>query len=106
MKTQESGRIEQLKKYYKEYINLVYQEQALRRQIPVNFLRSETLVKGFNEYGNLVAIYDGYENTVTVEWDEANKKILRVYDGEERRSGSTMETTACLPRSRMPAEGG
>ena len=84
LEEQNDARIEQLKKYYKEYVNLVYQEQALRRQIPVNFLRSETLVKGFNEYGNLVAIYDGYENTVTVEWDEANQKILRVYDGEEK----------------------
>ena len=72
------------KKYYKEYVNLQYQADMYVRQTPINYLTDGKIYKGFNEEGNLVAVFDKYDNTMTIEYDE-DGKIVRVYDGEEKQ---------------------
>ena len=71
------------KKYYKEYVNLKYQAEMYKRQTPVNYLTDGKIYKGFNEAGNLVMIFDKYDNTLTIEYDE-DAKIKRLYDGENK----------------------
>lgn len=68
--------------YYKEYLNLNNKLKILKRQKPVNYLTDGKIVKGFNNDGRLVAIFDKYENTITIEYDESDK-IVAVYDGED-----------------------
>ena len=34
----------------------------MKRQMSVNYLTDGTIIKGYNEEGNLVAVYDNYEN--------------------------------------------
>lgn len=70
--------------YYKEYINLQFQLTQLKRQIPVNYLTNGEIIKGFNEEGNLVAIYDNYNNCFIIEYDEKGK-IIRVLDDQDRK---------------------
>lgn len=77
-------REEQFKQYAKEYLNLQYQCEQLKRQAPVHFLTDGKIYKGFNESGQLVAIYDGYDNTLMIEYDDTDK-IVRVYDGENEQ---------------------
>ena len=70
-----------IQKYYKEYVNLSYQLKQYKKQIPVSYLTDGSVYKGFNEDGQLVAIYDGYNNTISVIYDDEDK-ITTVYDGE------------------------
>lgn len=56
----------------------------LVRQMPVNYLTDGKIIKGFNEEGRLVAIFDNYENVMTIEYDESGK-IVGVYDGENKQ---------------------
>ena len=76
--------VEQVREYYKEYLNLDDQARRFNRQLPVSYLTDGEIIKGFNEAGWLVAILDNYENVMTVEYDEAGK-ILSVYDGEDKQ---------------------
>ena len=76
--------VEQVKQYYKEYVNLKNQLDQLNRQAPVNYLTDGKIIKGFNEEGRLVAIFDKYENVMTIEYDESGK-IVGVYDGEDKQ---------------------
>ena len=75
---------QQIEEYYKEYINLKYQHDQLILQTPVNYIMDGTIIKGFNEDGRLVAIFDKYENTMSIEYDEEGK-IVNVYDGENKQ---------------------
>lgn len=75
---------EQIEKYYKEYVNLDNQLKQLTRQMPVNYLTDGALIKGFNEDGQLVAIFDNYDNIMTIDYDESGK-IVSVYDGENKQ---------------------
>ncbi len=71
-----------LKRYYKEYVNK-QDELALRKKYaPVNYLTDGSIIKGYNEYGDLVAIADGYQNTLMIERDKSNR-IKRIYDDKD-----------------------
>ena len=76
--------LDQIKDYYKEYVNFTNQLENYQRQTPVNYLTDGKIVKGFNKDGNLVAIFDKYENTIKIEYDK-NNRILNVYEGEEKQ---------------------
>lgn len=75
---------EQAERYFREYISTDHQLAQLKRQLPVNYLTDGTIYKGFNEKGKLVAVFDKYENMLTVEYDESGK-ITAVYDGEDKQ---------------------
>ena len=75
---------EQIKIIYKEYLNIKYQNELFVRQLPVNYLTDGTIYKGFNEDGDLVAVFDKYENMILVEYDESGK-ITAVYDGDDKQ---------------------
>ena len=83
---EQSDNAEQLDKYYKEYTNLVHKREKMLRQLPVNYITDaeKSIMKGFNEDGDLVAIFDKYENMMTIEYDEVGK-IVAVYDGEDKQ---------------------
>ena len=61
-----------------------YQLKQYDRQMPVNYLTDDKIVKGYNAEGRLVAILDNYENVMTIEYDE-DGKIQSVYDGEDKQ---------------------
>ena len=81
---------EQLKSYYKEYLNLKNQRDKLKMQVPVAYLISDSMVKGFNSKGELVIIQDKYGKYVVVEREKYNAtgktRIGTVYD----QNGKTM----------------
>ena len=52
---------QQVKNYYKEYKNKFDEFELMKRQIPINFLTNDSIIKGYNEAGDLVAIYDNYD---------------------------------------------
>ena len=62
----------------------VFNSYNYKRQLPVNYLTDGKIFKGFNEEGRLVAVYDRYNNMMTVEYDDAGK-ITRVYDGDSKQ---------------------
>lgn len=74
---------EQLQKVYKAYINTDYQLGQMKKQMPVNYLTDGKVIKGFNEYGQLVAIYDNYKNSIVIEYDK-NDRIVKVYENESK----------------------
>ena len=55
---------------------------------PVNFLTDGKIYKGYNESGNLVAIFDAYENNVVIEYEQYyignvfGERIARMYDND------------------------
>ena len=61
--------VEQVQNYYKEYKNKSDELELLKRQTPINFLTDGTIIKGYNEEGNLVAVYDNYENYAVIEYE-------------------------------------
>ena len=64
-------------KYYKEYVNLKAQLDSMRRHSPVNYLRKDGIIKGFNENGDLVVIFDSYGNYYALNYD------TRIVNGTE-----------------------
>ena len=80
--------ISQFKSYYKEYINLKKQFDTLKAQIPVCYLISDSVVKGFNAEGALVVIQDKYGKYVVIEqikYNASNKtRISAVYDQDNK----------------------
>ena len=79
--------IKQFNDYYKEYVNLKYKQDQMIKHMPENYLTDGTIYKGFNKYGDLVTIFDGYGNTLSIEYADSQEKtklIKRVYDGEDR----------------------
>lgn len=83
LKNKHASYCDQVQKYYKEYVNLEHKLEQLERQTPVHYLTDGKTVKGFNESGRLVAVYDRRENVMTIEYDDDNR-IVGVHDGEER----------------------
>ena len=67
-----------------QVVQAQHEYEVMKRLVPVNYLTDGKIVKGFNEEGNLVAIFDKYENMMTIEYDETGK-ITAVYDGEEKQ---------------------
>lgn len=75
-----------------------YRLEQYNRQIPVNYLTDGEIVKGFNSEGQLVTVLDKYENTMSIEYD-ANRKIQRVYDGNNKQIIFDYNPTTGLLRS-------
>ena len=75
--------IDQVKKIYKEFANKTSELKQLKNQLPVNYLTDGKIVKGFNEAGQLVAIYDNYKNSIVIEYDAKNR-IAKVYENETK----------------------
>ena len=98
MKKNETLYKSQIEQYYKEYLNLNYRLEQYNRQIPVNYLTDGEIVKGFNSEGQLVTVLDKYENTMSIEYD-ANRKIQRVYDGNNKQIIFDYNPTTGLLRS-------
>ena len=42
-------------------------------QLPVNLLTDGTIIKGFNKFGELVAVYDKFENGTYIEYEKFRK---------------------------------
>lgn len=84
---------QQLQNYYKEYINKNAELEQMKRQMPINFLTDGQIIKGYNEDGRLVAVYDNYGNYAVVEYEKSGvatnspTRIARIYDkdGKEVR---------------------
>ena len=93
---------EQLKSYYKEYLNLKNQRDKLKMQVPVAYLISDSMVKGFNSKGELVIIQDKYGKYVVVEREKYNTtgktRIGTVYD----QNGKTMSFSYNGSNKRTP----
>jgi len=98
MKKNEALYKSQIEQYYKEYLNLNYRLEQYNRQMPVNYLTDGEIVKGFNSEGQLVTVLDKYENTMSIEYD-ANQKIQRVYDGNNKQIIFDYNPTTGLLRS-------
>ena len=60
----------------------------MRRQMPINYLTDGAIIKGYNEDGNLVAIYDNYDNYAVVEYEtykNASYRIKSIYDNNDKQ---------------------
>ncbi len=74
--------IKKFKSYYKEHVNK-RDELALRKKyVPVSYLSNGEIVKGFNEEGNIVAIWDSCGNNLMFERDKSNR-ISRIVDDKD-----------------------
>ncbi len=82
MRNKTDKNIKQLKQYYREYINRRDELKLRKNSTPVNYLTNGTIVKGYNEKGDLVAIADSYQNAVMIERDKKNR-IVSIYDNQE-----------------------
>ena len=84
--SKKSQYIDQLQSYYKEYKNKSEELEQMKRQMPINFLTDGRIIKGYNENGKLVAVYDNYENYAVIEYEKSNvngeeeERIARLYD--------------------------
>jgi RHS repeat-associated protein len=77
--------IEQVNKLFKEYTQTEYRLSELYKQLPVNYLiDGNNVVSSFNRDGKLIAVYDAYENTLSIEYD-IKDRIAAVYEGEEKK---------------------
>ena len=91
LKNKKSLYIEQIKSYYKEYRALVNEKEQIKEQMPVNFLTDGKIIKGYNEAGRLVAVYDMYENYAVIEYEKyyvdskSGYRIARAYDNTEKQ---------------------
>ena len=80
--------IDQLQSYYKEYKAKAKELKQAKLQTPVNFLTDGKIYKGYNESGNLVAIFDAYENNVVIEYEQyyieyaSGERIARICDND------------------------
>ena len=75
---------EKLEEVQKQIVQAQYEYDMYVRQMPLNYITDGKIVKGFNEAGNLVVVFDKYENMLTVEYDDSGK-IVNVYDGEDKQ---------------------
>ena len=75
--------IDQVKKIYKEFAIKTSELKQLKNQLPINYLTDGKIVKGFNEAGQLVAIYDNYKNSIVIEYNAKNR-IAKVYENETK----------------------
>ena len=80
LKTRTKEKVAEIEKML---IQQEFQHAMLLNQIPVNYLTDGKIVKGFNEAGQLVAIYDNYKNSIVIEYD-AKKRIAKVYENETK----------------------
>ena len=98
LKANKDQNVEQLQTYYKEYVNLLDEQKTVKKQIPVNFLTDQTYTKGYNENGDLVMVFDEYENYAVIEYEkfDDSMRIARIYDNENRRVEFTYQPNGLL----------
>lgn len=68
IKEKKSQYIAQVQSYYKEYVNKSAQLEQMKRQMPINFLTDGKIIKGYNENGRLVSVYDNRDNYAVIEY--------------------------------------
>ena len=77
--------IAQVQSYYKEYVNKSAQLEQMKRQMPINFLTDGKIIKGYNENGRLVSVYDNRDNYAVIEYEKTDVttdsplRISRIY---------------------------
>ena len=81
---------EDLKKYYKQYVNAKDQLDTIYRQMPVSFITSGETVLGFNKFGQFIATFDGYGNQTSIIYKD--DKIVSVKDTDNNET--TFEYTS------------
>ncbi|MBQ7226536.1 MAG: hypothetical protein IJX02_08075, partial [Clostridia bacterium] len=80
----------QLELYFKQYAEANKEYEKNKLQMPINFVMSNSGVKGFNESGELVVVYGKMGNYVAIEYEpyfvgnEMKHRIARLYDDKER----------------------
>ena len=78
----------QIKNYAKNYFYYLEELEKLKRSVPVNYIVSDSEIKGFNEQGNLVVIYKNNGTYIAIEYEcydlDEKTRISRVYDENER----------------------
>ncbi|MBO5412494.1 MAG: hypothetical protein J6A38_05400, partial [Clostridia bacterium] len=97
IRSAQNEKLAQFDQYYKEYYNKNAELKKLKQSLPMSFVTDGKQVKGFNEQGMLVAVYDKYENYVGIEYetvlgktrvsrlyDNTGKQVLCTYDLENR----------------------
>lgn len=75
---QSAKNIEDIQKYFKQYLSLKQQLDNLYLQIPVSFLSDGNTVMGFNKDGYFVAEIDAYDNQTAIIYE--GDKIVAVKD--------------------------
>ncbi len=82
--------LNQMKAYYKVYYSALNEQKKLNQQLPINFLTDGKIFKGYNALGQLVAIYDMYDNYVLVDYESyyvnysSGYRIARIYDNKNK----------------------
>lgn len=76
-----STRIAELQRIYKEYFNYEADLVKLKKTMAVACLSSEGQSLCFNEYGQLCALTDSYDNSINIEYD-INNRISCLSDGK------------------------
>ncbi len=85
-----SNNKENFENLYKEYLVLCEEFAILKQHIPVNYIISDSLIKGFNENGDLVVIYDNHQKYIAFEYEQYYEnsaeqyRVSRIYDDKER----------------------
>ncbi|MDE5721885.1 MAG: hypothetical protein K2I30_03995 [Clostridia bacterium] len=71
---QANNNLPKLQDAFEKYFNKKAQLELLKKQTPVNYLKDENgHISGFNAQGNLVCIFDAYENYVAIDYDAKNR---------------------------------
>ena len=75
---------EAVKQSFINYFAKKAELELLLKHTPVSYLKDrDGTVSGFNKDGNLVCMFDAHGNTISLEYDSANK-IISVYDNESK----------------------
>lgn len=70
LKSRSDYNIETFIEYYKEYLYLKNESEILLKHIPVSYITSGDYIKGFNDCGDLVVIYDKHNKHISLEYDQ------------------------------------
>ena len=97
--------LDQFEKLMMEYLRAEEQMKNLKQQLPVYYLNNGSIVKGYNEMGQLVCIYDQYGNCAAFEYeiydfihnknrlariyDKTGKEVVFTYNGEDKLTSIT-----------------
>lgn len=63
-------KLHQLKTLFAEYCTLLEELERLKLETPVNYLTDDSIIKGFNSEGNLVTVFDKYDNWSNVMYEK------------------------------------
>lgn len=80
------------KNSYAEYYTLIQNYKKEKAQTPINFIQDGEIYKGFNYYGDLVYIFDKFENYTVIEYGlskingvDLYKRIEKVYNSDNKQ---------------------